>query len=169
MFGLNFEKLLLVVVLSGVVIGPQRLPVYAQRLADTIRALRRFVESSRLQAEHEMGIALDRQALAALDLRQYDPRRIVREALAEPAATAVDPAILEQASRVVPGQKYLVSGSAAHPRRMLIESLPEHDPRRIAAQARPAPSGCEFTTGVVNSPFLVRDSGPEAENSLPKL
>ncbi|MFC5730283.1 MULTISPECIES: twin-arginine translocase TatA/TatE family subunit [Nocardioides] len=149
MFGLTFEKLLLVAIISGVVIGPQRLPVYAQHLGETIRALRRLVETSRAQAEQEMGLALDRETLAALDLRQYDPRRIVREALREPvpqpadAAAESDAAVLAEAARVRPGQKYLVTGSAAHPRRIPIASLPEHDPRRIAARsaAAPDPSG----------------------------
>lgn len=136
MFGLTFEKLLLVAIIAGVVIGPQRLPVYAQRLGETIRALRRVVESARVQAEREMGLALDREALAALDVRQYDPRRIVRDALRAPVpASAIDAAILDEASRVTPGQKYLAAGSAAHPQRVLIESLPEKDPRRIAAQS----------------------------------
>jgi len=143
MFGLTLEKLLLVAVIAAVVVGPQRLPGYAQRLGETIRALRRLIEDSRVQAERDMGVVLDRDTLAALDVRQYDPRRIVRDALAEPAPPspleprverAVDPAVLEEASRIRPGQQYLVTGSAAHPRRLSIASLPDDDPRRIAAQ-----------------------------------
>ncbi len=132
MFGLTFEKLFLVAVVAGVVLGPQRLPVYAHQLARTVRALRDFVESTRGSAEREMGLT------TSLDLKQYDPRRIVRDALNEPAIPAVTDEIADQARRVRPGQKYLTAGSAAHPRRILIESLPDDDPRRIAATpARP--------------------------------
>lgn len=167
MFGLTFEKLLLVTIIAGVVIGPQQLPVYARRLGETIQALRRLVESSRVQAEQEMGLALDREALAALEVRQYDPRRIVRDALREPAPTsAVDAAILDEASRVIPGQKYLVSGSAAHPRRVLIESLPERDPRRIAAQAGPGTAQRGVDKNRVESPSIDAPLEPVAAPGL---
>jgi sec-independent protein translocase protein TatB len=131
MFGLTFEKLFLVAIIAGVVLGPQRLPDYAHQLARTVRALRDFVESTRGTAEHEMGIP------TSVDLRQYDPRRIVRDALNEPTTPATDE-MADEARRVRPGQKYLTTGSAAHPRRILLKSLPDDDPRRIAA-ARPDP------------------------------
>lgn len=128
MFGLSFEKLFLVAIIAGLVIGPQRLPIYTHRLAELIRSVRSFVDASKARAD-----------LEALDVRQYDPRRVLREALTEPAtAQPADEADLkEQASRVRPGQKYLVTGGAAHPRRILIESLPEDDPRCLAAQVPP--------------------------------
>lgn len=56
------------------------------------------------------------------------------------AATEWDPAVLAEASRVRPGQRYLVTGSSAHPSRILIDSLPEGDPRRAAARTVPAVS-----------------------------
>lgn len=140
MFGLTFEKLFLVAIIAGLVIGPQRLPLYTHRLAELIRSLRRLVDSSKTRAEVELGVS--RGDLEAWDVRQYDPRRIVREALTEPAAAqpadeATEADLEEQASRVRPGQKYLVIGGSAHPRRILIESLPEDDPRRLAAQVPP--------------------------------
>ncbi|SDL16257.1 sec-independent protein translocase protein TatB [Nocardioides sp. YR527] len=143
MFGLSFEKLFLVAILAGLVIGPQRLPLYTHRLAELIRSFRSFVDASKARAETEIGIS--RAELEALDVRQYDPRRIVRTALTEkpptPAsaeATAEAAADLEaEATRVRPGQKYLVTGGSAHPRRILISSLPEDDPRRIAAHVPP--------------------------------
>lgn len=138
MFGLTFEKLFLVAIVAGLVIGPQRLPLYTHRLAELIRSVRMFVDASKARAD-----------LEALDVRQYDPRRIVREALTEPAAAQpadeADGADLEeQASRVRPGQKYLVTGGSAHPRRILIESLPEDDPRRLAAYV-PSPAADDET------------------------
>ena len=136
MFGLTFEKLFLVAIIAGVVLGPQRLPVYAHQLARTVRALRDFVESTRGSAEREMGLA------TSLDLKQYDPRRIMRDALDEPTVPLITDETADEARRVRPGQKYLTTGSAAHPRRILIESLPDGDPRRIAAA--PVQSGSEL-------------------------
>ena len=136
MFGLTFEKLFLVAIVAAVVIGPQRLPLYAARLAETVRSLRDLVESSRTRAEAEMGISLQRKEWAALDVRQYDPRRIVREALDDDTRTGnpdTETALLAAAAKVRPGQRYVVAGSAAHPRRIAISSLPLDDPRRIAA------------------------------------
>ncbi len=135
MFGLTFEKLLLVAVLAGVLVGPHRLPGYAHELARLVRSFRAFVETTRTQAEQEMGVSLQP---ADWNLRQYDPRHVVRTAMREPTTTSRDERV-EQALRVRPGQKYLIGGTTAHPRRILIESLPVDDPRRIAAQATEDP------------------------------
>ncbi len=140
MFGLTLEKLFLVAIIAGLVLGPHRLPVYANQLAQMLRGLRGYVESTRAQAEREMGVSLSHTQWE--DLRQYDPRRIVRDALAEPTepvAPAGDepsyPAeVLAQAATVRPGQRFLVTGSAAHPTRIPIDSLPGDDPRRVAAR-----------------------------------
>ena len=137
MFGLTFDKMLVVALLAAVVLGPSRLPLYAHQLARTFRAFRDLVEKTRSTAEDELGVSLDRTTWESLDLQQYDPRRIVREALHDndPAPHAVpDPEVLAEAERVRPGQKYLVTGSAAHPRRIRLESLPDDDPRRVAAR-----------------------------------
>lgn len=152
MFGLTVDKLLLIAVLAGVLIGPSRLPAYTRQFADAVRSFRRFVEVSRARAEEDMGISLTRAEWEALNPRQYDPRHLMREALTEPAPQSDQAALrsdqptspaasdapvdgrLEQAATIRPGQKYLAIGSAAHPRRILLASLPEDDPRRIAAE-----------------------------------
>ena len=143
MFGLTFEKLFLVAIIAGFVLGPQRLPGYAHRLGRAVRTLRHFVDSTRSTAEAEMGVPLRRSEWESLDLRQYDPRRIVADALREnDTATATDPDLVAEAARVRPGQKYLITGPSSHPRRVLIESLPENDPRRIAAEASTRENAC---------------------------
>lgn len=151
MFGLTFEKLLIIAIIAGVVLGPHNLPIYAQKLAEIVRVLRDFIDTTRTTAEKEMGIPLQRADWQALNLRQYDPRQIVREALDEPGNTAnpteadtdnstgAPPAdtatdLAEQARHVRPGQKFITTGSVAHPLRLPIDSLPHNDPRRIAAR-----------------------------------
>ncbi len=146
MFGLTFEKMFLVAVIAGFVLGPQRLPGYAHQLSRTVRTLRQFIETTRSAAEREMGVPLQRTDWQLLNLRQYDPRRIVSDALHDTTAstptttpnTATTDDITEQADRVRPGQKYLVTGTSSHPRRILIDSLAYDDPRRIAARAHSA-------------------------------
>ncbi|MBY6708767.1 preprotein translocase [Rhodococcus sp. BP-241] len=135
MFGLTLEKLFFVAVIAGLVLGPSRLPGYAHHLTRAIRTLKQFVETTRATAEREMGVPLHRSEWESLDLRQYDPRRIVRDALHDTTPnTVVTDEMIEQAERIRPGQKYLVTGPSSHPVRTLIASLPADDPRRIAAR-----------------------------------
>lgn len=139
MLGLTLDKVLLVAILAGVLIGPTRLPAYTRQFAGMVRSFRDFLEVTRARAEEDLH--LTREEWEALDPRRYDPRHVVREAFTRPAHTeyveepveeAPDPRIAEAAD-IRPGQKYLVSGPAAHPIRILIASLPPDDPRRIAA------------------------------------
>lgn len=142
MFGLTFEKLFLVAVIAGFLLGPSRLPGYARKLAHGVRSLRDFVDTTRTEAEEEMGVKLRRSEWESIDLRQYDPRRIVRDALnekdAQPSDALPEDAPFAEAVTVRPGQKYLVTGTSSHPKRILIASLPESDPRRMAAEVDPA-------------------------------
>lgn len=73
--GWEFFVLLVVFVL---IIGPQRLPEYTRNVIRGVRKARKWVDDSRATVEDEMGIAID--DLRKYDPRQYDPRRIIREA-----------------------------------------------------------------------------------------
>jgi sec-independent protein translocase protein TatB len=81
MFGLSFAKLLVIAVIALLVIGPERLPALATRLAQLTRSLRRLSDSARDRVREEMGPEFDDVDWKRLDPRQYDPRRIIREAL----------------------------------------------------------------------------------------
>jgi sec-independent protein translocase protein TatB len=85
MFGLTLEKLFLVTLVAGLVVGPRRIPVYAARLGSWVRSFRPFVEATKVRTEDELGVPL-RAAEWRSALQQYDPRRIVREALADDAS-----------------------------------------------------------------------------------
>jgi sec-independent protein translocase protein TatB len=78
--GGEFVVLLLVV---AIVLGPERLPQYAQQLARLVRELRRVALGAREQIRSEMGPEFDEVDWRKLDPRQYDPRRIVRDALTD--------------------------------------------------------------------------------------
>lgn len=87
-FGLTFDKLLLIAVLALLLIGPERLPAYARRLGEWARRARDYLGGARERMRDEMGPEFDDIDWKQLDPRQYDPRRIIREALTEPSPSA---------------------------------------------------------------------------------
>lgn len=80
MFGLSGEKLLILAVIAAFVLGPERLPQYAQKLAQLVKNVKRMAEGAKSQLSEEIGEEVDWKKL---DPRQYDPRKIIREALAD--------------------------------------------------------------------------------------
>ena len=82
-FGYDMEKFLLLLVVAALLIGPERLPRYAESLARLTRRSREWLAGARTRVKEEMGDDFDEVEWRKLDPRQYDPRRIVREALAD--------------------------------------------------------------------------------------
>jgi sec-independent protein translocase protein TatB len=82
-FGLTFDKLAVIGVVAVFIIGPQHLPSAAQRLAAIVRQLRGIGEGARERARAEFGDTFDDIEWKKLDPRQYDPRRIIRDALSD--------------------------------------------------------------------------------------
>jgi len=93
--GLTFDKLLVIAVIAVFVVGPQRLPAYAAKLAHIVRALRDMANGAKDRLRDEMGPEFDDVDWQKLDPRQYDPRRIIRDALFDdepaPAVAVVRP------------------------------------------------------------------------------
>lgn len=83
MLDINGWEFILLAFIAVVVLGPERLPEYAAKLAKGIRQLREFANQARSQLKDEMGPEFDDVNWRAYDPRQYDPRKIVREALAD--------------------------------------------------------------------------------------
>lgn len=83
--GLTIEKLLLIGLIAGMIIGPERLPRYAAALAQFTRRARDFARNAGSRVKEEMGEDFDDVDWRTLDPRQYDPRRIIREALLDDA------------------------------------------------------------------------------------
>lgn len=81
MFGINGGELIVLIVIAIVVVGPERMPEYARQLREWVVGVRDVVDKGRAQLKAEVGEDVDWDQL---DPRQYDPRRIVREALYEP-------------------------------------------------------------------------------------
>ena len=133
-FGLTFDKLIIIAVIAVFLIGPDRLPGYAAQLARLVRSLRAMADGAKDRMREEMGPEFDEVDWKKLDPRQYDPRRIIREALLEdpatPAATASQVAE-KPTSAELPASRY-------------VESAYEKRQLRLG-KGRPAPYDMEAT------------------------
>jgi sec-independent protein translocase protein TatB len=108
-FGLSFEKVLIIAIIAAFLIGPQKLPQYAASLARLVKRVRQMADSAQERVREEMGPEFEDLDWRKMDPRQYDPRRIIREALLED-----DPAV---AASTAPSQ-------SAERRRAALEGLP---------------------------------------------
>jgi sec-independent protein translocase protein TatB len=81
--GINGSEFIVLLAVAAVVLGPERLPRYTQQLTQLIRDLRKMAASAQEKVREELGPEFDEVDWRALDPRQYDPRRIVREALTD--------------------------------------------------------------------------------------
>ncbi len=97
MFGLTFEKLLLIGVLAVFLLGPERLPYYASQLARLVKSLKKMADGAKDRMREEMGPDFDEVDWKTLDPRRYDPRRIIREALVDDTPTLSAPPVAESA------------------------------------------------------------------------
>ena len=82
-FGINGYEFLVIILVAVIVVGPQRLPEYTRKLTQMVRQLRVFLDNARSQIAEEVGPEMADLDLSSLDPRQYDPRKIVRDALGE--------------------------------------------------------------------------------------
>ena len=83
LFGISGNEFIVLLAVAAVVLGPERLPQYVQQLTRLVRELRRMAQGASEQVRAELGPEFDEVDWRKLDPRQYDPRRIVREALAD--------------------------------------------------------------------------------------
>lgn len=137
MLGLTLDKIVVIVLVAGLVLGPSRLPGYAHRLAGLIRAARRAVDDAGARAQADLGVPLRSTDWSDFDPRRYDPRRIVRDALAEDTGTASGPtggtspaartggADADGRPAVVPepSDGYVIAGTSGHPRRVRVAAV----------------------------------------------
>jgi sec-independent protein translocase protein TatB len=138
MFGISAPEFLVLVAVAAVVLGPERLPSYAQQLGRLVRELRRMAQGATAQVRNEMGPEFEDIDWRKLDPRQYDPRRIVREALAD----TWDP---DDPLGLGPEEKRISTADRTHPMRSssrapaAAKTAPA-DPQRPAPDVDPSPS-----------------------------
>ncbi len=134
MFGINGPEFILLLIIGVLVIGPQRLPEYTQKLANLVKEVRRMANGAREQIKEEVGIDIDDVDWKKYDPRQYDPRRTIKEALLDDDTKPV--------SAGAPAAVAAVSGAAA-----AAESAPAR-PERVVERLAPgetAPFDTEAT------------------------
>ena len=87
-FGLTIEKMILIGVIAALIIGPERLPAAAESLRRALIRARGLAKTAQERVRDELGSEMADVDWQRLDPRQYDPRRIIREALlADPEPT----------------------------------------------------------------------------------
>jgi sec-independent protein translocase protein TatB len=97
-FGLSFEKVLIIAIIAAFLIGPQKLPQYAASLARLARRVRQMADSAQDRVREEMGPEFEDLDWRKMDPRQYDPRRIIREALLDDEPVATKPPTISQSA-----------------------------------------------------------------------
>ncbi|EAR24580.1 sec-independent translocase [marine actinobacterium PHSC20C1] len=118
-FGLTFDKLLIIGLIAVFLLGPERLPYYASQLARLVRSLRDMANGAKDRMREEMGPDFDEIDWKKLDPRQYDPRRIIRDALLEDESPPVvvrpprSAAFAERKAAVAQRQSELSDGEPA--------------------------------------------------------
>ncbi len=144
MFGINLGEFTVIAVIALIVIGPERLPRYAEQLGRLVREGRKMALGLREQVREEIGPEFDDVDWRKLDPRQYDPRRIVKDALKDTFEDDVKP------TSSTSGRS---SGSARAPRA----------PRGAGAigGAAAATAG-DATTGDAGAPAPAADATPSA-------
>jgi len=114
-FGINGGELLVLLVVAALIIGPERLPGYAEQLGHWVRQGRQLVRDAKARVDEELGEEVGDVDWAALDPRKYDPRRIVRDALLEddPPRPVSSPAARPPVSRAARAAAGGAAGGAA--------------------------------------------------------
>ncbi len=126
MFGLSTEKFVILVIIALFVLGPERLPHYAAQLAKLVKQLRRMVDGAKNQLADEMGDDFNDVDWRKLDPRQYDPRRIIRDALLDEPVRPVGPAVSAVPSVVLTAEDETLAAASLAGRAPLLagESAP---------------------------------------------
>ena len=75
---INGSEFLVIALLALILVGPERLPEYVRGLRSVVLRLRALLKDGQVALKDELGTDVDWNQL---DPRNYDPRRIVREAL----------------------------------------------------------------------------------------
>jgi sec-independent protein translocase protein TatB len=95
-FDINGWELLLLGLLAILVLGPERLPDYAAKFGRFVRQARSMADRAKAQLKDEMGPEFSDIDWRAYDPRQYDPRKIVRDALNSPVDEDAAPAAYDK-------------------------------------------------------------------------
>ncbi|QHK19690.1 Sec-independent protein translocase TatB [Pseudarthrobacter psychrotolerans] len=135
MFGINGPEFFLLLIIGILVIGPQRLPEYTQKLANLVKEVRRMASGAREQIKEEVGIDIDDVDWKKYDPRQYDPRRIIKEALLDDDAKPVSAGAPAAVAAVAGAGAVAAGGTAPSRPERVVQSLPPGEPAPFDTEA----------------------------------
>ncbi len=115
MLDISVEKLFILLVVAVLVIGPTRLPEYAAKFAHLVRQVRRLAAEAQEQLKEGLGPDFEDVDWRKLDPRQYDPRRIIREALMADDPQHSPPPDVAAATLLSEPARALAAGPASSP------------------------------------------------------
>jgi sec-independent protein translocase protein TatB len=98
MFGVGLLELTVIALVAIVVLGPERLPELARQAAQLIHKARTLAHSARDELRSELG-----PEYSDLELRDLDPRNIVRKHIAEAMSENPLEAVTPSKPAAVPG------------------------------------------------------------------
>ncbi|MDX6213265.1 MAG: sec-independent protein translocase protein TatB [Frankiales bacterium] len=81
MFGIGWPELFVIMAIGLIVVGPERLPKYAEETGRLLRQLRRMAQDASVDLRAELGPEM--ADLNLNDLRDLHPRRMVQKYLFE--------------------------------------------------------------------------------------
>lgn len=134
--GINTTEFIVIALILVVIVGPEKLPELAAQLGRLIREVKAIATGAKARVQEELGPDFDE--LKNLDPRQYDPRRIVRDALKD-----------EPPARV--------------PKRT---ARPVSTPRQAPAAAGAAAAGAAAAASAAPIPTAAQDSADTVEQSV---
>jgi sec-independent protein translocase protein TatB len=96
MFGMGWPEIGVILVVAMIVFGPDKLPDLARQAGGFVRTLRQMAETAKNDLGREIG-----QDLSGLNLRDLDPREVVRRNFLDEDTT---PAAVKETRILRPGE-----------------------------------------------------------------
>lgn len=129
--GINTTEFIVIALILVVIVGPEKLPELAAQLGRLIREVKAVATGAKARVQEELGP--DFEELKNLDPRQYDPRRIVRDALKDEPPSRVPKRTAKPVStpRAAPSAAAAVGAAAAADSSTPEASAPEADPAEV--------------------------------------
>ena len=86
MFGMGWPEIMLIGIVGVLVFGPDKLPEFARQSARFVRTVRRMAQDAKDDLGRELG-----HDLSSLELRDLDPREVVRRSILDDSPPAITP------------------------------------------------------------------------------